>query len=566
MFVSRVATSPTAVKDAAGQSWSPATGFVGGSFWRSHPNGGDIKGTTSDALYHTEMWGMSGWQTTVPAAGDYEVTLLTREAYFTAAGQRVMSVSAEGTQFIKDLDIYRTVGKNTALNKTFKVKVTDGVLNLGFSASVDEPVVSAIQVRQLTTLAPAPVSSTPTSVVIGGRTTALSGVNVAGDVDQLVAYTPAWGTATANRSYWLDVTVVNGVVTSKSTYPKAAGTTIPANGYVLSGHNLSADWLVGVQVGQAVELRDARGIKVALSTSGGTSTTTGSTPTSTSTTTSSPTSNSTPTSPTTSPSSPSTVTSTWPTKMIAAYKKMFSGDPGAMSSYSSNVNVVFLAFAAQHTGPLRLVGYSGQGKTSLMTDIKARQAAGGKVSVSIGGAGNPINTSNTTTFVNDFAAIGTDLGFVPDGIDWDLEHWNNTSEIVAISKALKSRYGANFGVTYSVGGVGSQADIDNRVNTGVALQQAGALDAFSWQLYDTVVDLATAKWRLGTLTQAGLPASKVTVGMMLGSDNNHWDNAECLAYMRDIKASLGLTKTALWTEGWSSADNQWAADMKSVIG
>lgn len=44
-----------------------------------------------------------------PPAGDYEVTLLTREAFFSAAGQRVMSVSAEGTQFIKDLDIYRTV-------------------------------------------------------------------------------------------------------------------------------------------------------------------------------------------------------------------------------------------------------------------------------------------------------------------------------------------------------------------------------------------------------------------------------------------------------------------------
>lgn len=84
----------------------------------------------------------------------------------------------------------------------------------------------------------------------------------------------------------------------------------------------------------------------------------------------------------------------------------------------------------------------------------------------------------------------------------------------------------------------AEADIDNRVNTGLALQQAGALDAFSWQLYDTVVDLATAKWRLGMLIQAGLPASKVTVEVVLAVRTITTGTTPCLAYMRDIKASL----------------------------
>ncbi|HYO85409.1 MAG TPA: malectin domain-containing carbohydrate-binding protein [Dermatophilaceae bacterium] len=688
-FRTQVSVFPAAVTDSQGASWSAAQGFVGGSFWKSHADTFDIKATSDDRLYRGEMWGMSGWSTPVPSAGEYDVTLRMREAYFSAVGARVFSVSAEGATVLKDFDIIKTVGQHTAVDRTYRVQVTDGRLNLGFSATVDEPVISAIKVSQVpaaVTPAPSPsVSAAPASVQIAGRNHAVKGVDVAGAANELIAYTPASGGMTADRPYWLDVTVVGGVVTAKSSYPRTGRTVIPANGYVLSGHNTSADWLVGVQVGQAVKLLDAKGQPTSL---GGGSTAAPSPTTSTpapSPTTSTPapvtappatvaiadqkhalnavnaageanqliaytpswdsatanraywlevtvvggvvtakssyprsgptvipangyvlsghntaadwligaqvgqrvqlldvngqptaigsgTPSVSPPSPTTTPtpaptSTPAPTTGTaWPAKMIAAYKKMFNGDPGAMSSYSSNVNVVFLAFAAQHTGPLRLVGYSGQGKTSLMADIKARQASGGKVSVSIGGAGNPINTSNTTGFVNEFTAIGTDLNFVPDGIDWDLEHWNNTSQIVAISKALKAKYGAKFGVTYSVGGVGSQADIDNRVSTGVALHQAGALDAFSWQLYDTVVGLSTAKWRLGTIISAGIPASKVTVGMMVGSSDKYWDNNECLTYMRDIKATMGLTKTALWTEGWSAADTRWANDMKSVIG
>ena len=391
--------------------------------------------------------------------------------------------------------------------------------------------------------APQPVGP-PAVVEIAGTKVTVSGtgkvkLDAPRDTNDLVIYTPAAGVGgKAPTNEWgKEVAVVGGKVAAVAAKSPIA---IPPGGFVLSGHFETGEALAAAAVvGATVAVKDSAGNPVPLGAA---------------------------TAPVPVPDPVQPAPNTWPAKMIAAYKKMFSGDPGALSSYSNHVNVVFLAFAAQHTGPLRLVGYSGQGKTSLMADIKARQAAGGKVSVSIGGAGNPINTSNTTSFVNDFAAIGTDLGFVPDGIDWDLEHWNNTSEIVAISKALKARYGVNFGVTYSVGGVGSQADIDNRVNTGIALQQAGALDAFSWQLYDTVVDLSTAKWRLGTLIQAGLPASKVTVGMMLGSTANYWDNAEAKAYMTDIKASMGLTRTALWTEGWSAADNQWAADMKSVIG
>ncbi|MCA0438719.1 MAG: hypothetical protein LCH98_20030, partial [Actinobacteria bacterium] len=273
--------------------------------------------------------------------------------------------------------------------------------------------------------------------------------------------------------------------------------------------------------------------------------------------------------PTPTPTPSPTVNSAWPAKMIGAYKPLFGVDNHTLSSISPGaVNVVFLAFANQSSGRLALCGYSGQGKASLMSEIKARQAAGTKISVSIGGAGYPINTSNVSKFVSDFVEIGKDLNFTPDGIDWDLEHWNNTGEIVAISTALKETYGPKFAVTFTVGGVGNQADIDNRIGTGAALQRAGALDAYGWQFYDAQVSLPVAKWRLQDLVSKGIPANKLVVGMMLGSTSNYWSLSTASANMRDIMGTMGITKTALWPEArtWTAPDAQWAASMKSIIG
>ena len=387
---------------------------------------------------------------------------------------------------------------------------------------------------------------------IAGRTFSLAGVNTPGSANELVLYTGAFGAGTPNRAYWLDVSVAGGRVTAKSSYPRAGSTSIPAGGFVLSGHNVAADWLVGVQVGQPVELLDGAG-RV---TGGGGS---GSAP--------APTPAPTPV-PAPSPAPVPSVQSSWPTNMIGAYKPMFGVDHHNLSSISPSVNVVFLAFANQSSGRLALCGYSGQGKASLMADIKARQAAGVKISVSIGGAGYPINTADTAKFVKEFIAIGQDLSFTPDGIDWDLEHRNNTAEIVAISTALKAKYGPKFGVTFTVGGVGSQADIDNRINTGVALQRAGALDAYGWQFYDAEVSLPVAKWRLQDLINKGIPANKLVIGMMLGSTSKYWTLSQTATNARDIKATMGITKTALWPEArtWTGSDALWAASMKSIFG
>lgn len=270
------------------------------------------------------------------------------------------------------------------------------------------------------------------------------------------------------------------------------------------------------------------------------------------------------------PPAPTTPVTSYAHRMVAAYKMVYPGITGALSQYGRDVDLVILAFATQDSGPLALVGYSAQGKASLMADIQARQRSGGKVAISVGGEAVTINTSDAARFVRDFIAIGHDLQFRPDGIDWDIEHANNAAQIVAISRALRNHYGPSFGITYSAGGSNNESDAENRAAVGRALQQAGLLDAYAWQFYMADVSLEVAKWRLAWLRDRGIPTDKLAVGMMLPQNpsqhNISWTNAESRDYMRNIMATMGISKAALWVNPWDAADAQWARDMRALFG
>src|SRR5437016_14449243 len=64
------------------------------------------------------------------ADGNYNVTLDFAETYVTAAGQRIFSVSINGTQVLTNFDIYAAAGgMNIAVQRTFPVTVTNGTLS-----------------------------------------------------------------------------------------------------------------------------------------------------------------------------------------------------------------------------------------------------------------------------------------------------------------------------------------------------------------------------------------------------------------------------------------------------
>ncbi len=144
----RVSAAAAAFSDSLGQRWEARSGFNGG--WQGASCVGDIANTGNDAPYRANLVDAKGWSRALPN-GNYRVTLALCEPYFNAAGQRVFSVWAEGVNRLSHLDIFQTVGKNAALNRSFVVQVKDGQLNLGFVASKNFPLISGITVAAVAT-------------------------------------------------------------------------------------------------------------------------------------------------------------------------------------------------------------------------------------------------------------------------------------------------------------------------------------------------------------------------------------------------------------------------------
>ncbi len=80
--------------------------------------------------------------------GAYAVTLKFCEPHYDKNLVRVFGAKIQGKQVIDSLDIFATVGKNKALDKTFKdIQVTDGRLKIEFTYQVEFPCIAAIVVE-----------------------------------------------------------------------------------------------------------------------------------------------------------------------------------------------------------------------------------------------------------------------------------------------------------------------------------------------------------------------------------------------------------------------------------
>jgi hypothetical protein len=117
--------------------------FIGGAAEKSDAT---IKGTRDKVLYQSERYGNFSYALPL-ANGSYDLTLKFVESTHSVRNQRVFDVWVEGQLSLNDLDIYAVTGKNTALDVTFSVNVSDGVLNLDFIPSTGNAQVSAILVR-----------------------------------------------------------------------------------------------------------------------------------------------------------------------------------------------------------------------------------------------------------------------------------------------------------------------------------------------------------------------------------------------------------------------------------
>jgi hypothetical protein len=137
-----------------------------------------ISGTTDDAIYQSERYSDTDNGTfsyALPVADrSYTVVLHFAEIYWTTVGSRLFDVSMEGNKVLDNYDIVKKAGTFAATTETFVVNVTDGTLNILFSATIadggkDRPKISAIEVLE---------SGTATTTVTSTGLAPATGVNI----------------------------------------------------------------------------------------------------------------------------------------------------------------------------------------------------------------------------------------------------------------------------------------------------------------------------------------------------------------------------------------------------
>ena len=159
--IARINAGGAALSPGEFDDWDADAFFEAG---KSFSNGAvtTIDGTLDEEPYKSERsaqtnLGSFAYRIPVPAPGHYIARLHFAETFFGAPGgsidfigRRVFDVNLEGGPIeLDDYDIAADVGPVTATVKSFTMEVLDGVLDIDFSASVDQPKISAIEVFQV---------------------------------------------------------------------------------------------------------------------------------------------------------------------------------------------------------------------------------------------------------------------------------------------------------------------------------------------------------------------------------------------------------------------------------
>ena len=132
-------------------------------------SGGSLGGTTDaigntsfDNLYQTERWGAFSYSFPVDN-GIYDVVLYTGEFFWENVGDRIYSVDIESEILLENFDAFAISGHDNANTINLNgISVTDGQLDIYFTASVDSANVAAIEIKGLAgsaNIPPAPLTT-----------------------------------------------------------------------------------------------------------------------------------------------------------------------------------------------------------------------------------------------------------------------------------------------------------------------------------------------------------------------------------------------------------------------
>jgi glucose/arabinose dehydrogenase len=131
--------------EPTGQKWIEDTNFSSGT---SYIVPATIAGTNHQPLYQSTLYNSAGFRYTFTIPnGTYTVTLKFAELYYTAAGQRVFNVLANGAARLPNFDIVAAAGAGlTAVDRQFTVNNTTGQIVLQFDPVVGAPAVNGLAI------------------------------------------------------------------------------------------------------------------------------------------------------------------------------------------------------------------------------------------------------------------------------------------------------------------------------------------------------------------------------------------------------------------------------------
>jgi thermitase len=165
----RVNSGGASFTDSQGAIWAADRAYAAGVWGYTNltstakASSKAVNNTVDDVLYQKWRDNPGEYRFTAPN-GLYEVRLRWAEFETNQVGKRLMQITLEGSVVETALDVRAEArALYTAYDKTYRVTVTDGVVNIGFARNGGSfnPMISAIEVRLLPPLTPT-ATATPT--------------------------------------------------------------------------------------------------------------------------------------------------------------------------------------------------------------------------------------------------------------------------------------------------------------------------------------------------------------------------------------------------------------------
>lgn len=269
-----------------------------------------------------------------------------------------------------------------------------------------------------------------------------------------------------------------------------------------------------------------------------------------------------------------------------------------ISDVPSQYDIIAVAFADATTTPgavtfnLDSAGLGGYTVDQFKADIKAKQAAGKKVVVSVGGQNGTVSVSDPTSatnFANSVYSLMQTYGF--DGVDIDLENGLNPTYMTQALRALSAKAGPNLVITMAPQTIDMQStsggyfqtalnikDILTVVNT--QYYNSGSMLGCDGKVYaqgsvDFLTALACIQLQGGLAPSQvglGLPASPSGAGSGYVSPTVVNNALDCLTKLTNCgtfkpsQAYPDLRGAMTWSTNWdAAAGNAWSTSVGAHV-